>query len=95
MSLKSRVVSEAQGLSQALLTFLHLMVCFTEQNAITDFCLTNDDSWQFANSTQTKQFLQPVYILTGFTFEIVAYSFFSVKHNFRNLKNILAVFMIY
>ena len=42
--LRCTLVHEVHGLSQALLTLLHLTVYCSEQNATRNFCLVNDDS---------------------------------------------------
>ena len=54
----SRLFFAWDGLSQPLLTLLHLTVCYIEQNATINFCLANDDSWQIADLTHTHSFGQ-------------------------------------
>ena len=76
MSLRCRVVHEAHGLSQPLLTLLPLTVYCTEQNTTKFFCLTMDDSRQVADLTHTKQFLWAVFAIMKFPIEIDARFFF-------------------
>ena len=66
MSRRCRVIHEAQGLSQPLLTLLRLTVCCTEQNTTISFCLANDDSRKIADLTHTKQFLRTVSTIIRF-----------------------------
>ena len=58
MSRRCRVVHEANGLSQPLLTLLHLMVCCAEQNATINFCSAWYSAWFMASC-----FFNPYHIL--------------------------------
>ena len=58
-----RVVHQVHGLSQPLLTLLHLMICCTAQNVTINLSLANDDSQQIADLTNTQQFLWPIFKL--------------------------------
>ena len=63
MAWRCRVVREAQGLSQELLTLLHLTFCCTGQNATINFCLVMDDTRLIFYLTHTKQFLRTVFTI--------------------------------
>ena len=76
LSIHATEMHEAHGLSKPLLTLLHLTVSCTEQNATVNFCLTNDDSWQFADLTLTKQFLLSVSQLLNWPLKLLCVSFF-------------------
>ena len=75
LSRRCRVVHEAHGLSQPLLTLLDLTVCCTEQIDTINFCLANDVSRQIAALTHTEQFLA-VFTIIQFPFEIDVHFFF-------------------
>ena len=77
MPRRCRVMDEAHGLSQPLLTLLHLTGCCTEQNATINFYLAKDDSRQIADLTHAKQFLWVVFTIVKFPVEI-AVRFFSI-----------------
>ena len=69
MPRRCRVMDEAHGLSQPLLTLLHLTGCCTEQNATVNFYLAKDDSRQIADLTHAKQFLWVVFTIVKFPVE--------------------------
>ena len=79
MSRKCRVMHGAHGLSQPLLTLLHLTVCCTAQNATMNFCLEMDDSRQVCDLTHSKQFLWTVFTIIKYPFEIDV-RFLFVRH---------------
>ena len=73
-----RVVHQVHGLSQPLLTLLHLMICYTEQNATINLSLANDDSQQIADLTNTQQFLWPIFKLIHVPIDVHFFIFCSI-----------------
>ena len=73
-------VLEAHGLSQPLLTLLHLMVCCTI--ATINFCLASDNSGQIVDITHIKQFLWAVVTIIKFPVEIDE-RFFFVQYKYK------------
>ena len=60
----------AHGLSQQLLTLLHLTACCAEQNATINFCLANDNSRYIADLTIQNNFFGQFFAFIKLTFEI-------------------------
>ena len=76
MPQRCRVVHEAQGLSQPLLTLLHLTVCCTGQHATLNVCLANDDARQIGDLTHTSNFYGQFSHLLYFPLKSMCVSFF-------------------
>ena len=87
MSRTCRVLPEAHGLLQSLLTLLHLTVRSTEKKSTINFWLAVHNSQQIADLTDTKRFLGAVLQLLHFPLKLTFFVQYDtvqlVPYNYR------------